>query len=102
MARFLRLDIEDIYDTGFIDRGNMTGEIIAILAVGATLLGLVWRMIAGVGGDIRGLRGDVKDLNARLGRVEGTLGAMDNRLVALEGRLAHLENRLDVALSSSR
>ena len=63
----------------------MSGEIIAILAVGVALAGLIVS-------SARGLRQDMKQLEVRL---EARIGKLESQIMDLHGRMAHLEGLLE-------
>ena len=73
----------------------MTPEMIAILAVGAALAGLVWQSQRGLRAD---LRAEMRDMRAELvGRMDGIESRMDrieSRMERMEGRLAELGDRV--------
>ena len=80
----------------------MSPELIAILAVGVALAGLLWQGLRGLGTridrveDALGARIDrVKDaLSARIGRVEEELREIRDRLSRLEGKVDFLEGHI--------
>lgn len=66
----------------------VTPELIAILAVGVALAGLLWQGLRGLGTRID----RVEDaLGARIGRVEEELREIRDRLSRLEGKVDFLE-----------
>ena len=69
----------------------MSGELIAIVAVGATLAGLIVTSNRGLRKDMRGdigqLRGDIKDLR-------GEVGELRERMAKLEGLLEGLREAI--------
>ena len=73
----------------------MTPEMIAILAVGAALAGLMWQGQRGLRAD---LRADQQNLRAELlGRMDGLESRMDgleSRMDRIEGRMDRIEGRL--------
>ena len=78
----------------------MTPELIAILAVGVALAGLLWQGLRGLGTridrveDALGARIDRVEnaLGARIGRVEEELREIRDRLSRLEGKVDFLED----------
>ena len=63
----------------------MTPDMIAILAVGVALAGLMWQMQ-------RSLRAD---FNARMDRMEARMDLMDGRMDRMEARMDRIEARMD-------
>ena len=63
----------------------MSGEIIAILAVGVALAGLIVS-------SARGLRQDMKHLEARL---DARIGKLESQIMDLHGRMSHLDGLLE-------
>ena len=69
----------------------MSPELIAILAVGVALAGLLWQGLRGLGTRID----RVEDaLSARIGRVEEELREIRDRLSRLEGKVDFLEGHI--------
>ena len=63
----------------------MSGELIAIVAVGAALAGLILT-------SSRGLRQDMARLESRL---DGEIGGLESQIGELRERMAHLEGLLE-------
>ena len=63
----------------------MSGELIAIVAVGAALAGLILT-------SSRGLRQDMARLESRL---DGKIGGLESQIGELRERMAHLEGLLE-------
>ena len=80
----------------------MTPEMIAILAVGAALAGLIWQGQRGLRADQQSLRtelrADQQSLRAELiGRMDGIESRMDgieSRMDGIESRMGRIESRL--------
>ena len=67
----------------------MSGELIAIVAVGAALAGLILT-------SSRGLRQDMRQDMARLeSRLDGKIGGLESQIGELRERMAHLEGLLE-------
>ena len=66
----------------------VTPELIAILAVGVALAGLLWQGLRGLGTRIDRVE---NALGARIGRVEEELREIRDRLSRLEGKVDFLE-----------
>ena len=67
----------------------MSGELIAIVAVGAALAGLILT-------SSRGLRQDMRQDMARLeSRLDGKIAALESQIGELRERMAHLEGLLE-------
>ena len=69
----------------------MTPEMIAILAVGVSLAGLVLSVAGFLWQSQRSLRAE---LNARMDRIESRMDRIEARLERMEGRLAELGDRV--------
>ena len=67
----------------------MSGELIAILAVGVALVGVILTSLKGT--ETR-LREDMAKLESRL---DGKLGALESQIGELRERMAHLEGLLE-------
>ena len=67
----------------------MSGEMIAILAVGVALVGVILTSLKGT--ETR-LREDMAKLESRL---EGKIGALESQIGELRERMAHLEGLLE-------
>ena len=63
----------------------MSGEIIAILAVGVALAGVILT-------SVRGLR---QDMQAQMGGLRGEIAEMRGEIAGLRERMAHLEGLLE-------
>ena len=81
----------------------MTGEIIAIVAVGIALAGVILASTRGVRQDMAGVRQDMTRLESRLdgriaaleSRLDGKIAALSAQLGELRERMAHLEGLMD-------
>ena len=81
----------------------MTPEMIAILAVGAALTGLIWQghraLRADLSSGLREAREDRErvraDLGARMDRIDGRMNRIDDRMDRIDGRMNRIDNRLD-------
>ena len=69
----------------------MSPELIAILAVGAVLAGLILRGQHGLGARIDGLDARMDRLEARMDRLEAGMTEIRDRLSRLEGKMDFLE-----------
>lgn len=69
----------------------MTPEMIAILAVGAALAGLVWQSQRSLRVEMRDLRAE---LSERMDRIESRMDRIEIRMERMEGRLAELGDRV--------
>ena len=69
----------------------MTPELIAILAVGVALAGLILRGQHGLGARIDGLDARMDRLEARMDRLEAGMTEIRDRLSRLEGKMDFLE-----------
>ena len=68
---------------------SMSGEMIAILAVGVALVGVILTSLKGT--ETR-LREDMAKLESRL---DGKIGALESQIGELRERMAHLEGLLE-------
>lgn len=64
---------------------------IAILAVGAALAGLVWQSQRGLRAEMRDMRAE---LTERMDRIESRMDRIEIRMERMEGRLAELGDRV--------
>ncbi len=72
--------------------GSMSGEMVAILAVGVALVGVILTSSRGLRQDMRDLRQDMARLEARLDK---KLNALEVQIGELRERMAHLEGLLE-------
>ncbi len=91
----------------------MTPEMIAILAVGASLVGvgvalggLVWQshraLRADLGGRMDRMEGVMKEQGGRMDRIEGVMKEQGERIARIEGMLhLHLGRNADIAVPAA-
>ena len=72
----------------------MSGELIAILAVGVALAGLILSSTPGLRGEIAGLRGEIAELRAEVAQLR-------ERMAHLEGLLEGLREAITVRTTAS-
>ena len=80
----------------------MTPEMIAILAVGAALAGLIWQGQRGLRADQQSLRTEMRadqqslraELVGRMDGIENRMGRIESRIDGIEARLTELGDRV--------
>ena len=76
----------------------MSGEIIAMLAVGVTLAGLIITSVRGLRLDMQaqmnGLRGEIAGLRGEIAEVRGEVAQLRERMAHLEGLLEGLREAI--------
>ena len=75
---------EDVPSNRSTPRAAVSGELIAILAVGVMLAGLVFTTAGWIRGDMQVLRGDVQVLRDEVRAVQSGLSELRERVVRIE------------------
>ena len=73
----------------------MTPEMIAILAVGAALAGLIWQGQRGLRADQQSLRAELRaDQQSLRAELIGRMDGIESRMDGIESRMGRIESRL--------
>ena len=85
---------DDLIGKRVVRRAGLSGELIAILAVGVMLAGLVFTTGTWIRDDVQVLRDDVRDVQYGLGELRERVVRIETGLSGLRERVARVEERL--------